>query len=82
MSDKNIKNNNITNNKKNTTETLSYNVNKKYIVTRSGTRVSDLEYDSKEKAKSEYDSWCNVVKRWPDGTKIQIEEFDEKKHKI
>ena len=55
---------------------------KKFVVVRSGTRVSELVYESKQDAKIEFDHWSGIVKRWPDGTKIEIAEFDEKKHKV
>ena len=46
----------------------------KYAVIRNGSRVSDLEYTNKEEAKTEYDHWNNIVKRWPDGSKLEIVE--------
>lgn len=46
----------------------------KYIVVRNGTRVSDLEYTSRDEAKSEYDHWNKVITRWPDGSKLEIVE--------
>ena len=46
----------------------------KYAVSRNGSRVSDLEYTNKEEAKTEYDHWNNIVKRWPDGSKLEIVE--------
>jgi len=38
---------------------------KMYAVFRNGTRVSD----------SEYDYWANIVRRWPDGSKLDIREL-------
>ena len=55
---------------------------KKYVITRSGLRVSDLEYENKERAQAEFDHWKKIISRWPDGSKIEISEFDEKKHRI
>lgn len=55
---------------------------KKFVVVRSGTRVSELVYESKQDANIEFDHWLGIVKRWPDGTKIEIAEYDEKKHKV
>lgn len=55
---------------------------KKFVVVRSGTRVSELVYESKQEAKVEFDHWTGILKRWPDGTKIEIAEYDEKKHKV
>lgn len=63
------------------TETDASSV-KKFVVVRSGTRVSELVYESKQDAKIEFDHWSGIIKRWPDGTKIEITEYDEKKHKV
>jgi hypothetical protein len=52
------------------------------VVVRSGTRVSELVYESKQDAKIEFDHWSGILKRWPDGTKVEIAEYDEKKHKV
>lgn len=55
---------------------------KKFVVVRSGQRVSELIYESKQDAKIEFDHWYSIVKHWPDGTRIEIAEYDEKKHKV
>ena len=55
---------------------------KKFVVVRSGARVSELLYESKQDAKIEFDHWSDIVHRWPDGTRIEIAEYDEKKHKV
>jgi hypothetical protein len=54
------------------------NNNVKYVVIRNGTRVSDLEYPSKEEAKTEYDHWHKIITRWPDGSKLEIVEVKGK----
>ena len=56
--------------------------NRRFVVTRNGLRVSDSEYQTKEEAHNEYNHWHKIVTRWPDGTKIEIVEFDDRKHKI
>lgn len=43
-----------------------------YAVFRNGFRVSDSEYDSKMDAQRELDYWTNIVKRHPDGSKLEI----------
>jgi len=48
--------------------------NIRYVILRDGRRVSDLEYQNKEEAKTEYDHWASIIKRWPDGSKIEIVE--------
>ena len=63
------------------TETVTSS-SKKFVVVRSGTRVSELVYESKQDAKIEFDHWMGIIKRWPDGTKVEIAEYDEKKHKV
>lgn len=50
----------------------------RYVVIRNGSRVSDLEYSSKDEAKSEYDHWHNIITRWPDGSKLEIVEVKGK----
>jgi hypothetical protein len=55
---------------------------KKYVVVRSGLRVSELEYDAPSEAQSEMEHWKSIVKRWPDGTVVEIVEKDDKKHRI
>ncbi len=55
---------------------------KKYVVVRSGLRVSDLEYDSPAEATQELEHWKSVIKRWPDGSVVVVVEKDEKKHRI
>ena len=55
---------------------------KKYVVTRSGIRVSDREYDNVDDASPEAAHWIKILKTWPDGTKITIEEYNDKKHRI
>ena len=50
----------------------------KYAVIRNGMRVSDLDYLSKDEAKSEYDHWNKVITRWADGSKLEIVEVKGK----
>jgi len=54
---------------------------KKYVVTRNGIRVSDMEYEQVKDANEEVTHWLNIVNRWPDGSTIQVEEYNEKKHR-
>jgi len=56
----------------------------RYVVTRGGLRVSDKDYSKVDepRAVSEKEFWQKVVKRWPDGTKIEIVPYDKKKHRI
>jgi hypothetical protein len=55
---------------------------KKYVVVRSGLRVSDLEYDNPTDASNEVEHWNKIIKRWPDGTVIEVVEKDDKKHRV
>jgi hypothetical protein len=50
------------------------NSNIKYVILRDGRRVSDLEYTSKDEARTEYEHWSSIIKRWPDGSKLEIVE--------
>ena len=56
----------------------------RYVVIRGGLRVSDNEYlkADEPKAIAEKDFWQKVIKRWPDGTKVEIVQYDKKKHRI
>lgn len=55
---------------------------KKYVVIRSGIRVSDREYDNVNDATEEVEHWQRILNKWPDGTKITVEEYNDKKHRI
>jgi hypothetical protein len=61
---------------------MSDTKNKKYVVVRSGLRVSDLEYDTPSDATTEAEHWKSIIKRWPDGSLIEVVEKDEKKHRV
>lgn len=43
-----------------------------YAVFRNGYRVSESEYDSKMDAQREYEYWASIIKRNPDGSKLDI----------
>ena len=60
----------MTNTISNTTET------KMYAIFRNGFRVSDSEYDSKLDAQRELDYWENIIKRHPDGSKLEIRQLN------
>ena len=55
-----------------------------FVVTRGGLRVSDVEYDSENdpSAIAEKKFWQRIVKKYPDGTKVEIVPFDKKKHRV
>lgn len=46
--------------------------NDRFVVLRNGVRVSDEEYSNKKSAQQEYDHWNGIIKRWPDGSKLEI----------
>ncbi len=61
---------------KNVTKNTESNVDiKRYVVTRSGLRVSELDHQTKEDAQIEYNHWKGIVARWPDGSKVKIVEL-------
>lgn len=62
-------------------ETTNKNYNT-YIVVRDSRKVSDEEYsDPKDsKAIAEKEFWQRIVNKHPDGSKIEIVQFDRKKH--
>ncbi len=45
---------------------------KLYAVFRNGIRVSDAEYPSTLFAQKELEYWQNVVKKFPDGSKVEV----------
>jgi len=55
-----------------------------YVVVRNDVRVSDKDYDNLNdpKALLEKSFWQKIIKKWPDGTKIEIVKYDKKKHRI
>jgi hypothetical protein len=50
-----------------------------YAVFRNGVRVSDSEYDSKLDAQREHDYWANILKRYPDGSKLEIRQLNNRR---
>jgi hypothetical protein len=56
----------------------------RFVVTRDGYRVTDLEYSvqNDEKALSERDFWNRVSSKSKDGTKVLIVPFDSKLHRV
>jgi hypothetical protein len=56
----------------------------KYVVVRDNLRVSDKEYITADDpaAVNERDFWQRVVNRFPDGTKVNIVEYDKKRHRV
>lgn len=56
----------------------------RYVVVRDGFRVSDKDYFDKNDPKliSEKDFWKRVVNKFPDGTRVEITEYDKRKHRI
>ncbi len=69
----NTKNQNMSNNTLEQTETTMY------AVFRNNVRVSDSEYDSKLDAQRELDYWTGIIKRYPDGSKLEIRPMNQKK---
>jgi len=55
-----------------------------FVVIRGGARVSENEYSTanEPKALEEKAFWQKIVKKFPDGTRIEIVPFDKKKHRI
>ena len=52
-----------------------------YAVFRNGVRVSDSEYDSKLDAQRELDYWSGIIKRYPDGSKLEIRQLNYRKYR-
>lgn len=47
----------------------------RYIVKRNGIRVSEEVHTSYESATNELNYWKDLIKRWPDGSKLTIDSF-------
>ena len=47
----------------------------KFIVLRDGIRVSDDMHDKMENAEYEANHWREIIRRWPDGTKVTIKKI-------
>jgi len=47
----------------------------KFIVLRDGIRVSDDMHDKMESAEHEAEHWREIIRRWPDGTKVTIKKI-------
>jgi len=45
---------------------------KLYAVFRNGFRVSNSEYETESFAQTELDYWKNIVRRFPDGSKLEV----------
>jgi hypothetical protein len=56
----------------------------RYVIVRGGLRVSDKDYHEpgEPRAIAEMNFWRKVINRWPDGTKVEIVQYDKKKHRI
>jgi len=50
-------------------------MNLKYIVLRDGIRVSEDMHNSEVEASREANFWREIIKRWPDGTKVTIKKI-------
>ena len=65
-------------------QTATWTPGERFVVVRSGLRVSDKDYPKADdsRAIAERDFWQRVVTRHPDGTRVEIVVFDKKKHRI
>jgi hypothetical protein len=50
-----------------------------YAIFRNGIRVSDSEYDSKLDAQREYEYWAGIIKRNPDGSKLDVRQLNHRR---
>ena len=71
-----------TDKKENSVDSLVITEEKFYVITRNGLRVSELVYVNKNDAKTEFDHWNGIIKKWPDGTRIELVEYNEIRHKV
>ena len=47
----------------------------KSIVLRDGVRVSDDMHNTEAEAEQEANFWREIIKRWPDGTKVLVKKI-------
>jgi hypothetical protein len=50
-------------------------MNNKFIVLRDGVRVSEDMHSSETSAEVEANYWRDIIKRWPDGTKVVVKKI-------
>jgi len=50
-------------------------MNHKFIVLRDGVRVSDDIHSTEVEAEKEAGFWREIIRRWPDGTKVIIKKI-------
>lgn len=48
---------------------------KVFAVFRNGHRVSNSEYSTAKEAQHEFDYWKGILSRWPDGSRLNIQEL-------
>jgi hypothetical protein len=56
----------------------------KFVVVRDGFRVSDREYNAQNDAAAVAEStfWSKIARKYSDGTKVGVVQYDKKKHRI
>lgn len=52
-----------------------------YVVLRSGRRVSDMNHGERHMAGEEAEYWKNIIRQYPDGTKISITSCKNPNHR-
>jgi hypothetical protein len=52
---------------------------KVFVVLRNGLRVSNSEYETPELAEQEYNYWVEIIRRWPDNSKLEIKQIKQKR---
>jgi hypothetical protein len=52
-----------------------------YVVLRSGRRVSPSNHFTRDTANEERDYWSDILRVWPDGTRMSIVQCDNPKFK-
>jgi ribosomal protein L24E len=55
-----------------------------YVVVRDGKRVCDEEYLTPDdpRALSWVKHYQNIIKKYPDGTRVEVVKYDNKKHRV
>lgn len=52
---------------------------KVFVVLRNGFRVSNSEYENADQAQREYNYWAEIIRRWPDNSKLEIKQVKQKR---
>lgn len=53
-------------------DNVDTNQHSKYVILRNGIPISDEVYTNEKDAAIEYEMWQRIIKKWPDGSNVEI----------